>query len=261
MGKAELEASLNTLDIALIVFAIFAAFGALGTSWAGFLHWRRSNQLQSLQETENLKLRDTIAAAQGAAATATERAAKLGVTVVNLDLFVKHQQEHADAAVSALQDSQSKLDAAISQANERLAPRRISDEQSAQIVERIRPAGGPLYSGMLTAGPADAQSLWYQINACLEAAGWHRASTPQFLGTANNTATVAYGFNEGVNVNAPYVIDGDPNSGASPAIDAAAYSLVQALNSVGIAAGFFRETSKPDTGPRGIIVKIGTKPF
>jgi hypothetical protein len=89
MDKSALEASLNSLDIWLIVFGILAATGAVGGSVAGFLHWRRSGELQIIQTSENLALqRDIgilaneaatakahIAAAQQDAARASERAA------------------------------------------------------------------------------------------------------------------------------------------------------------------------------------------
>lgn len=60
MGKAELEASLRTLDIWLIVFGVLVAVGVVGESIAGFLHWRRSNDLETVQSSENLTLQHDI---------------------------------------------------------------------------------------------------------------------------------------------------------------------------------------------------------
>jgi hypothetical protein len=48
MGKAALQASLNTLDVWLIIFGLLVAIGAVGGSVAGFLHWRRSGELQTI---------------------------------------------------------------------------------------------------------------------------------------------------------------------------------------------------------------------
>src|ERR1700735_4724608 len=56
VGKTELESSLSTLDLWLIVFGLFVAIGVVGESVVGFLHWRRSGQLQALQTAENLPL-------------------------------------------------------------------------------------------------------------------------------------------------------------------------------------------------------------
>jgi hypothetical protein len=63
MGRTELERSLSTLDIWLIIFGVFVAIGVVGESIAGFLHWRRSGQLQMLQTTENLALQKAVAEA------------------------------------------------------------------------------------------------------------------------------------------------------------------------------------------------------
>ena len=62
--ESALEASLRTLDILLIIGGIFVAIGVVGESVFGFLHWRKSEQLNALQkstiarlnhETEQLK--------------------------------------------------------------------------------------------------------------------------------------------------------------------------------------------------------------
>jgi len=58
--KAALESSLSALDIWLIVFGVFVAIGVVGESVVGFLHWRRSGQLQVIQTTENLAQRAEI---------------------------------------------------------------------------------------------------------------------------------------------------------------------------------------------------------
>jgi hypothetical protein len=67
MGKAELQTSLNALDIWLIVFGVVVAIGAVGGSVAGFLHWRRAAQLQTILESENLALQSDIAHANARA--------------------------------------------------------------------------------------------------------------------------------------------------------------------------------------------------
>lgn len=61
VGRAALERSLSTLDIWLIVFGVFVAIGVVGESVIGFLHWRRSGQLQTLQTSENLALEKAVA--------------------------------------------------------------------------------------------------------------------------------------------------------------------------------------------------------
>jgi hypothetical protein len=73
MGKAELERALSTLDVWLIIFGIFVAIGVVGESIVGYLHWRKSGQLSTLQTSENLTLQQSIAEARARAAEANQR--------------------------------------------------------------------------------------------------------------------------------------------------------------------------------------------
>jgi hypothetical protein len=75
LGKAALAASLNSLDILLIAFGILVAVGAVGGSVAGFLHWRRSGEIQVIQAGENLILQGQVAFAQKSASDAEANAA------------------------------------------------------------------------------------------------------------------------------------------------------------------------------------------
>lgn len=76
MDKATLESSLNTLDIWLIAFGVLVAIGVVGESVAGFLHWRRSGQLQVIQTAENLGLQTEIKRLGAATAEANVEVAK-----------------------------------------------------------------------------------------------------------------------------------------------------------------------------------------
>ena len=64
MGKAALQAWLNALDVWLIIFGVLVAIGAVGGSVAGFLHWRRSGQLQAILEGLKLWTAHTTAASE-----------------------------------------------------------------------------------------------------------------------------------------------------------------------------------------------------
>src|SRR5271170_7545321 len=67
MEKAALQAALNTLDAWLIIFGLLVAIGAVGGSVAGYLHWRRSGELQTILEAENLSQKKDIAQANARA--------------------------------------------------------------------------------------------------------------------------------------------------------------------------------------------------
>src|SRR6516225_8658333 len=79
MGKAALQAWLNALDVWLIIFGVLVAIGAVGGSVAGFLHWRRSGQLQAILEAENLAQQNDIAQANARAPVAQARTAELRI--------------------------------------------------------------------------------------------------------------------------------------------------------------------------------------
>jgi hypothetical protein len=56
MNKQELEASINTLEILLIIFGVLVAIGVTGESIFGFKLWRKNNQLRTIQEQEISRL-------------------------------------------------------------------------------------------------------------------------------------------------------------------------------------------------------------
>lgn len=100
MSKEELEASLKTLDILLIVFGVLVAVGATGASLFGFIQWRKSNQLRAIQVAENLAQEHKIEELRKAANDAAERAANAELLTKELeaeiqprDLTVEQQRE------------------------------------------------------------------------------------------------------------------------------------------------------------------------
>jgi|SRR6185437_6397051 len=98
MDKAALESSLHTLDILLIVFGVLVAIGVVGESVVGFLHWRRSNQLQAVQQLQILGLQHGIADANAHVADATLQLERLrrqvGPRVIDADAFLKALADH-----------------------------------------------------------------------------------------------------------------------------------------------------------------------
>ena len=114
--KEALEASLRRYDIWLIVFGALVVIGVAGESVFGFLHWRRSGDLSTLQNAENLKLQERAANAERDAA-----AAKSGVARLELEAAEAKQR----AAEASLELAKFK------------APRKLSTEQEKRILAKL----------------------------------------------------------------------------------------------------------------------------
>jgi hypothetical protein len=137
VGKAELEAALNALDIWIIMFGILVAIGAVGTPIAGYLHWRRGNQLQELQTAENLELQQGIARLRAESAEANARAAEASLELAKFR-----------------------------------APRSITAEQQTTIAEKLSRFEGTHFDMAVIPADPEAASFLGQISKTMQLAGW-----------------------------------------------------------------------------------------
>ena len=123
MTKEELESSINTLEILLIIFGIFVAVGVTGESVFGFRLWRKNSQLRDIQSAENRSQEREI-----------ERPKKESESI-RLDT-AKATERAANAEREAEQERLARL-----KIEERLAARRNSTvslcERSTSIEERV----------------------------------------------------------------------------------------------------------------------------
>jgi hypothetical protein len=94
MDKAQIQATLEHIDVWLLVFGIIVVIGVGGESIFGFRHWWNSRKLQSIQETGETKREETIAnlnkdaaALRKDTAEALERAAKAEENLGNLYIY------------------------------------------------------------------------------------------------------------------------------------------------------------------------------
>jgi hypothetical protein len=89
MDKSALQNSLNSLEVWLIIFGVLAAIGAVGAVVVSGIRLNRSNQLQTIVETENLALQRGISEAN---ARANEAALALEKFKAPRDLTLAQQK-------------------------------------------------------------------------------------------------------------------------------------------------------------------------
>src|SRR5882762_2625598 len=79
MDKAQLQTTLEYIDVWLLIFGIIVVIGVGGESIFGFRHWWNSRKLQTIQEAEERQREETIAGLnKDAAALRKDTAEALG---------------------------------------------------------------------------------------------------------------------------------------------------------------------------------------
>lgn len=159
--KEELEALLRTLDVWVIVFGVFVAIGVAGESIVGFIHFRKSSQLQRLQTAENLaqqtvieRLRNESASIRSDTAKAMERAAHA-------------EQQAAESNRIAEQERLARV-----KIEERLAPRRIGPKEHSAFVAALEPFAGSTVV-ITKLGDFEAARFGDDLVSVLKEAGWN----------------------------------------------------------------------------------------
>jgi hypothetical protein len=151
MDKAALESALSALDIWLIGFGVLVAIGVVGESVAGYLHWRKGNDLQAIQTGENLTLQRDIARLSRDADIA------------------KGQIAEADAR--AAEANRKAVEAAVALEKFR-TPRSLSPEQQASIIKKMRSFAGKSFDIAINNAGPEPLILAEIIEAVLKSAGW-----------------------------------------------------------------------------------------
>jgi hypothetical protein len=229
VDKAGLESSLNALDVWLIIFGVFVAIGVVGESITGFLHWRRSGQLQSVQTAENLaqqkeiaRLSNETASARGGIAEANARA--------------------ADANARALQ-------AQVELAKFK-APRTLTQEQQDRITSKLSAFSGTQFDAAVgPIGDPEPELLLRVIETTLEKAGWAQID---WKGAKMQLATPGKkiaGLSSVTNV----IVEADPP------LAQATFELAAALNAEGIAALAQGSSNDATANTNTVHIMIGRK--
>jgi len=154
MTKEELESSINTLEILLIIFGIFVAVGVTGESVFGFRLWRKNSQVRDIQSAENRSQEREI-----------ERLKKESESI-RLDT-AKATERAANAEREAEQERLARL-----KIEERLAARRISPEQHRELVRALSQYRGASVE-LTKLGEFEANRFADDISLTLKDAGWN----------------------------------------------------------------------------------------
>jgi hypothetical protein len=142
MTRAELEASLTTLDTLIQVFALLVALGIVGEVGFGVRHWVLNRRLRVIQQAEDLNQQENTArlnkeagAARKDAASAVERASQANERA--------EQLAHENAG----------LQIQILNMEARSAPRRVTPKQRDLIVSLLHGRDGtPIFVHTLQGG-------------------------------------------------------------------------------------------------------------
>jgi hypothetical protein len=205
MGKASLQTSLNTLDVWLIIFGVLVAVGAVGGLVAGYLHWRKSGQLQTVLEAENLAQRKEIATANTTAAEAEQRAAEANQKAAEARLELAKFREPRSSVLKG---------------------------HTAAITERLRPFVGTEFDCGFDRNRGEQADFWWDLQPALVAAGW--INVPWRYGTSTGGVLQGFRPETGEVAAANVEIHIDPQYRDKLAQAAAA--LMSALNDLGIEA-------------------------
>lgn len=224
MGRAELETSLSTLDVWLIIFGVFVAIGVVGESVVGFLHWRRGNELQALQTAENLAQQKDIARLSAETATAEQHAAEANLALARFK-----------------------------------APRTLNAEQRKRIADEVKAFAGTTYDeGVGPINDPEPQFLLDAIGGVLREAGWRQIDwqTSEYIMGLRRVGQPVVGGVSVTNVIVEYPPD-------NKRLSEAATALAAALIAEGIAAGAIASDGLGgggiNTNPNTIHVMVGRK--
>jgi hypothetical protein len=160
MNKEELEALLRTLDLWVIGFGILVAIGVTGEAVVGFMHFRKSSELQRLQAAENLAQQHEIERLR------KESEAIRSDTAKALERVANAEQQAAESNRIAEQERLARL-----QIEERLAPRHVSSDQAKTLKQELLNLVGHKITVTTAALQPEIVEYAQQIARALRAAG------------------------------------------------------------------------------------------
>lgn len=146
--------------------------------------------IEERQKSDQITAASHVAETQNDAAKATNAAARLGVSLDTLNKFVQDRQTQSAQDVASLKASETALDTAIKQANERLAPRDLLGNKLNSFVSLLsRFEGSTIDIWVLSSGDLQESANLGRIlfNAFLEA-GWNPSLEAGINGVAPGTS-------------------------------------------------------------------------
>lgn len=176
MTKNELEAFLRTLDIWVIVFGVLVAIGVTGEAIVGFLHFRKGNELNRLEASENLAQQAEIERLKSASGLMSERAAnaeRQAALALKDAAEANERSNKLELEAAQQKERAAKAEQELLQLKQRMAPREITPEQQAKLDEELRPIAGRSLQVVVITGNPENEAFGSALASALERAGLH----------------------------------------------------------------------------------------
>ena len=144
MDKAQIQATLQHIDVWLLVFGIIVVIGVGGESIFGFRHWWNSRKLQTIQSADEHEREETIA--------------RLNEQAQSFQLQIAQANERTAKAELEL----AKLK----------APRVLTEGQKRELIAALKPFPNTPVSIVFEFADGEAKALAAQLFVVLHDAGW-----------------------------------------------------------------------------------------
>jgi hypothetical protein len=232
MDKAQIVATLERIDVWLLVFGIIVVIGVGGESIFGIRHWWNSRKLQTIQENEERKREETVASLKEKTAIAEERAGSFQLQIA---------QANERAANAELELAKLK------------APRVLTETQQRELIGKLKAFPGTVIAIDFEYADGEAKTLAMQLFVVLGKAGWKPSIAPRSsaMSAASTIGIVVNTFGELKRAGVPI-----PHRFAP-----AAEALSSALKEMGLLSTYPGINKVSDNPDESVLMVVGRKPL